>query len=52
MLKLLYTFKKGTTHEFLSMVIKAGQSRLVVVLNDQETDYSRKAVGARRSFAN
>ena len=24
----------------------------MVVLNDQETDYSREAVGARRSFAN
>ena len=36
----------------LSTVIKAGQSRLVVVLNDQETDYSREAVGTRRSFAN
>ena len=36
----------------MSTVIKAGQSRLVVVVNDQETDYSREAVGARRSFAN
>ena len=36
----------------LSTVINTGQSRLVVVLNNQETNYSREAVGARRSFPN
>ena len=39
----MHAFKKGTTHALFSTVIKSGQSRLVLVLNDQETEgYSRE----------